>query len=151
MGDLKIKAAGWAAIEPGLKESYVRGQEACALARRNPLPENFHDWRKHVKILWHYFCLLHPAWPAEARAMTDKLELLAAHLGEDHDLALLRQFVAKHCAGRSGGAALLKRLIGERQRKLRAAALELGSRLYAETPEEFCRRLENYWKVWREK
>ncbi len=33
VGELKIKAGGWAAIEPGLKESYRRGREACRLAR----------------------------------------------------------------------------------------------------------------------
>jgi len=149
VGDLKIKAAGWAAIEPGLKESYRRGREACRLARKHPSPENFHDWRKHVKDLWHYFCLLYPAWPAEARAYTDGLELLGAHLGEDHDLFLLQQFAAEHCAGRAGEVEALNPLIESRQKQLRAAALKLGSRLYAETPSAICRRLENHWSLWR--
>jgi len=149
VGDLKIKAAGWAAIEPGLKESYRRGCEACRIARKQPSPENFHDWRKHVKDLWHYFCLLYPAWPAEARAYTDELELLGRHLGEDHDLFLLRQFVAEHCSGQAGEAEALNRLLESRQKQLRAAALKLGSRLYAEPPAVICRRLGNYWNVWR--
>ena len=149
--DLKIKPAGWAAIEPGLKESYVRGREACRIVHRKPLPENFHDWRKHVKDLWHYFCLLHPAWPTEVRAYTDELELLGRHLGEDHDLFLLQQFASEHCAGRAGEVAALNRLIESRQKQLRAAALKLGSRLYAEPPATLCRRLGNYWKSWRGK
>jgi CHAD domain-containing protein len=149
--DLKIKAAGWSAIEPGLKESYRRGREACRLAGKQPSPENFHDWRKHVKDLWHYFCLLHPAWPAEARAYTDDLELLGGHLGEDHDLFLLQQFVAEHCTGRAGEVAALNRLIESRRKQLRAAALKLGSRLYAEPPATLCRRMGNYWNSWRGK
>ena len=149
--DLKIKAAGWAAIEPGLKESYRRGREACRLAGNQPSPENFHDWRKHVKDLWHYFCLLYPAWPAEARAYTDGLELLGGHLGEDHDLFLLQQFAAEHCTGRAGEVVALNRLIESRQKQLRAAALKLGSRLYAEAPTVICRRLGNYWDSWRGK
>jgi CHAD domain-containing protein len=148
---LKIKAAGWGAIEPGLKESYRRGREARRLARKQPSPENFHDWRKHVKDLWHYFCLLHPAWPAEARAYTDELELLGGRLGEEHDLFLLQQFVSEHCAGEANEATALNQLIASRQKALRAAALKLGSRLYAETPAVICRRLENYWKAWRER
>jgi hypothetical protein len=72
--DLKFDGAGWLAIEPGLRESYACGREAGALARRKPLPENFHEWRKHVKNLWYYFQLLRPAWQAEMRAMTDVLE-----------------------------------------------------------------------------
>jgi CHAD domain-containing protein len=149
--DLKIKAAGWAAIEPGLKESYRRGREACQLAGKQPSPENFHDWRKHVKDLWHYFCLFYPAWPAEARAYTDELKLLGAHLGEDHDLFLLQQFAAEHCAGQAGEAKTLNRLIESRQKQLRAAALKLGSSLYTEPPAALCRRLGNYWNSWRGK
>jgi CHAD domain-containing protein len=149
--DLKIKAAGWAAIEPGLKESYRRGREACRLARHKPSPENFHYWRKHVKDLWHYFCLLYPAWPAETRAMTDELELLGGRLGEEHDLFLLQQFVSERCAGEANEATALNQLIASRQKELRAAALKLGSRLYAETPAVICRRLGNDWSLWRRK
>lgn len=151
VGGLKIKASGWAAIEPGLKESYVRGRDNFALVRRKPLPENFHDWRKHVKNLWYYFQLLRPAWPAEMRAMTDELESLAGQLGEDHDLFLLEQFVKRNCAGLSVESAVLRRLIESRQKDLRAAALKLGSQLYAETPMAICRRLEIYWNSWRGK
>ena len=104
VGGLKIEAAGWAAIEPGLRQNYRRGREAGALARRRPLPENFHAWRKHVKDLWYYFRLLRPAWPAETRAMTDELELLGEQLGDDHDLFLLQQFVAANCAAHAGEA-----------------------------------------------
>jgi CHAD domain-containing protein len=149
--DLKIKAAGWAAIEPGLKESYRRGREACQLACRQPSPENFHDWRKHVKNLWHYFCLLYPAWPAEMRAMTKELELLGGQLGDDHDLFMSQQFVAKSCAEQAKEVRVLKPLIESRQKELRAAASKLGSRFYTETPEALCRRLENYWNAWRGK
>jgi len=134
-----------------LKESYRRGQAARELVRRKPLPEHFHDWRKDVKNLWHYFCLLYPAWPAAARKQTDELETLAAYLGDDHDLALLQQFIAEHCAGMEQEAKALNGLIAARQKQLRAAALKLGSRLYAEAPAAFCRRLENYWNTWREK
>jgi CHAD domain-containing protein len=149
--DLKIKAAGWAAIEPGLKESYRRGREAFLFVRRQPSPENFHDWRKHVKDLWHYFCLLYPAWPVEARTCTDDLELLGGHLGEDHDLFLLHQFASEHCAGEADEVTALNKLIASRQMQLRSAALKLGSRLYAEAPTARCRKLGNYWRTWRGK
>ncbi|HUB86796.1 MAG TPA: CHAD domain-containing protein [Verrucomicrobiae bacterium] len=151
VGGLKIKASGWAAMEPGLRESYERGREASELVHRKPLPENFHDWRKHVKNLWYYFQLLRPAWPAEMRAMTDELESLAGQLGEDHDLFLLNQFATKNCAKHALEVATLNRRIESRQRELRAAALKLGSRLYAETPAMLCRRLENCWNLWHGK
>jgi CHAD domain-containing protein len=148
---LKIEASGWSVIEPGLKESYVRGREASVLVHRKPLPENFHDWRKHVKNLLYYFQLLHPAWPPELQVMTDDLELLGGQLGEDHDLFLLEQFVKRNFAGRGAEVAALKRLIESRQKELRAAALKLGLHLYADSPSTLCRRLENYWNLWRGK
>jgi CHAD domain-containing protein len=148
---LKIKAAGWAAIEPGLQESYRRGWQACKLARRQPSAEHFHEWRKQVKNFWHQLRLLWPAWPAAARSLTERLEQLGELLGEEHDLALLKQFIAAHCANEAGEAVALNRLIEARQKKLRAAALELGSRLYAETPAMICHRLGIYWNNWRGK
>ncbi len=141
VGSLKIKLTGWAAIAPGLKQSYGRGQAAGRIARKKSEPENFHDWRRHVKDLWFYFCLLRPICPAATQSSADDLERLALHLGEDHDLFLLQEFMAKHCAEQSGEVKRLDRMIAARQKKLRAAALKLGSQLYAETPAAFLHRL----------
>jgi CHAD domain-containing protein len=141
VGSLKIKLTGWAAMAPGLKQSYQQGQAACRLAHKKTKPENFHDWRRHVKDLWFYFCLLRPICPAATQSSADDLERLALHLGEDHDLFLLQEFMAKHCAEHPEEAKKLNRLTAARQKKLRAAALKLGSQLYAETPAAFCHRL----------
>lgn len=146
---LEIRGTGWAVIEPALRESYRRGRAARERAARNPSPENFHDWRKQVKDLWHYFRLLQPAWPAEIRALTEDLEILGEYLGDDHDLALLQGFVTRHAGGRARETGALDRLIHLRQRRLRAAALRLGSRLYDQTPARMCRRLGGHWNEWR--
>jgi CHAD domain-containing protein len=144
-GNLKIKADGWTAIEPGLEASYRCGRAARDLAGRKPLPENFHDWRKQVKDVGYYFQLLSPAWPPEFRELTRKLKLLGAFLGDDHDLAVLQEFVA----GRGGETRSLNRLIVGRQKRLRAAGLKLGTEIYAEPPAAICRRLERHWNNWR--
>lgn len=146
--DLKIKPDGWAAIEAGLIKSYRQGRSILQLVRREPSPDNFHEWRKHVKDLWFYLRLLHPAWPPEIRVMTDDLELLGEHLGDDHDLFLLKQFVAENCADQIKEVKALNRLIESRWRKLRSAALKRGSRLYVATPAVICHRLENCWNAW---
>jgi CHAD domain-containing protein len=143
---LKFAATGWTAIEPGLRQSYRRGRQAGALARRQPSPEHFHAWRKEVKTFWHQLRLLCPAWPASARALTDKLNRLGELLGDDHDLALLKQFVAEH--SQTGETAALKPLIESRQKKLRAAALKLGSQLFKEAPAIVCQRLGKDWNDW---
>ena len=146
---LKIKAAGWAAIAPGLRQSYRRGRQACELARRQPRPENFHAWRKQVKNFWHHLRLLCPAWPAAVQALSSNLERLGELLGDEHDLFLLKQFIANHVAEEAREAAALNRLIERRQKNLRAAALKLGSPAYAETPAAVCARLGNHWNAWR--
>ena len=149
VGNLKIKSVGWPAIEPGLMQSYSRGREIYELVRAKPSPENFHDWRKHVKNLWYYFRMLCPAWLREMRVMKDELESLGEQLGDAHDLVLLKQFSTKRCAGQAGEVKALGKLIESRQKKLRAAALKLGSRLYADEPRVICKRLGNCWSVWR--
>jgi CHAD domain-containing protein len=146
---LEIKAAGWAAIEPGLRQSFQRDRRTWEIARRQPSPENFHAWRKPVKICWHQLRLLCPAWPAAAHARMEKLERLGERLGDDHDLFLLKQFAAAHATGAAGEVAALNRLIESRQKKLRTAALKLGARLYAETPAAVCARLKADWNAWR--
>ena len=140
-GALKIQATNWTAVEPGLAQSYRCGRECCRLVLQKPAPEHFHEWRKHVKDLGYYCCLLRPAWPAITRAMADELERLGEYLGEDHDLFLLQQFVAESGVAPGAEVAALNRRIASRQKRLRAAALKLGARLYAATPGQFCRRL----------
>jgi len=146
--NLKIKSDGWAAIRPGLKKSFSRGREACKTVLEKSSPENFHEWRKRVKDLWHYLQLLCPAWSKELRAAADELQTLGELLGDDHDLVLLKEAVADIC-GKTEGIKLLNELIESRQKELRSAALKRGARFFAEKPSAFCRRFENYWKIWR--
>lgn len=148
---LKIKLFGWAAIEPGLRESVHRVRQTCELARRQPSAEHFHEWRKQVKNFWHQLRLLCPAWPAAARGLIVRLEHLAELLGKEHDLSLLKKFIQDHGADEAGETAALDRMIEASQKKLRAAALKLGARLYAETSAVICQGLGNYWNGWRGK
>lgn len=149
-GDLKVKANGWTAIQSGLRESYSRGQKACKMALKETSPENLHQWRKHVQALWHQLRLLGPIRPESLRAAAGEMKTLSQCLGDDHDLVMLKQFVACHCAHRHAGEVkMLNGLIDLRQTELRSDAFALGSRFYAEEPSLFCRRLENYWNAWR--
>lgn len=149
-GDLRVKAEGWAAIRPGLEESYRRGQKSLVAALNEPSSENLHRLRKHVQDLWHQLRLLGSVQPESVRALAGEMKTLSQHLGDDHDLVMLQRFVTRHCARKfAGETKLLKELMGRRQNELRAAALALGARFYAEKPSRFCRRFENYWNAWR--
>ncbi|MDR3458323.1 MAG: CHAD domain-containing protein [Verrucomicrobiae bacterium] len=146
---LKIAKDGWAAVEPGLLESFRQGAQGCQLARRPPSPEHFHDWRKHVKVLWSQLKLLCPAWPAYGRTIITRLGRLGELLGNDHDLVLLQQFATEH--GPAAEAATLNRLILLRHKKLRAAALKLGAQIYQAEPSAVCQRLGRNWTRWHGK
>jgi CHAD domain-containing protein len=139
--DLKIKPDGWAAIEAGLNKSCRHGRSALRLVRREPLPDNFHEWRKHVKDLWFHLRLLHPSQPAKMRVMVNRLGMLGDFLGDDHDLVMLKEFVCEHFK-RSEVSDLFP-MIDSRQRELRMAALKLGERLFDGKPPVFCRCSEN--------
>lgn len=148
-GELKIKSDGWPAIEPGLKRGYRRGQSAFETARQDPLPEHFHEWRKRVKDLDYQLRLLYPIQPEELRPAIEALEKLGELLGDDHDLALLKQFVGKMRNIPAKEMARLNDLIDLRQKESRFAAEKIGSHFFAEKPSQFCARLKHYWNDWR--
>lgn len=147
---LTVETEGWPAIQIGLKRSYNGGRKMQKAVLKNSAPENFHEWRKRVKDLWYHLRLLRPIWPEEMNAAADELKILGEQLGDDHDLTMLKQFVADHCADKNREEAeALNRLIDLRRRDLRSAALAIGARFYSEKPSTFCKRIENYWNVWR--
>ncbi len=149
VGRLKIKPDGWTTFVLGMRQVYRCGRQTWQVVRQQPSPENFHKWRKHVKTLGHQFRLICPEWPAAVSTMADGLVRLGEQLGDDHDCFLLKQFIKEHSARQDTEATRLNELIASRQKKLRATALQLGARLYAEAPAVVCARLGTHWNVWR--
>jgi hypothetical protein len=147
---LKIKTDGWPAIEPGLRQSFLRGRRDCESVRTQPSPGKFHQWRKQVRIFLCHLQVLCPAWPAAAYPMMKELNQVGKLLGDDHDLVLLKKFVASRGDGLAAEAKLLNQLIESRQKELRQTALKFGVRLYAETPAAVCARLKNHWHNWQD-
>jgi CHAD domain-containing protein len=148
---LAVDGKGWKAISPGIKRAYTAGLRAYGAVRKDPSPENFHEWRKRAKDLWYQASMLRSVWCEQMDAMTHELETLGEFLGDDHDLVVLRKALEeKHDTDRQE-MKLLDGLINRRQRELRTAALRLGARFYAEKPFAFCNRLQGYWRVWRGK
>jgi hypothetical protein len=83
-------------------------------------------------------------------SMAQQLDQLEEHLGEAHDLDVLREAIEGfECDGKPAEMETLEGLIDERQRRLRAGALLIGPRFYAEEPTTFCDRLGAYWRTWR--
>jgi CHAD domain-containing protein len=146
-----ISGDGWELISPGLRRTYRRGRNRLRDVEGDPSIANLHEWRKRVKDLWYQLRLIRNAELELTGHLIRDADALADHLGDDHDLALLRD-AASERKGRFDKAAdqrLLVDLIDRRRGELRFAAISLGGRLYDEKPKQFMKRLERRWRAWR--
>jgi CHAD domain-containing protein len=153
-------------IEPGLRKLYVSGRRRMAKAsgKRGGRMRTMHQWRKRVKDLRYAAeALQHEArsgaggrgrkragsareakenkWLADLAKGADELGEL---LGEEHDLAVLGQWISDHGASAGAGRATqrkLHKLIRRRRAKLRRRALRRGKSLYRLGPRKFIARV----------
>jgi len=148
--DWVIEHDGWAALRNGLKSVYRRGRKAFAAAASEPSVEHLHEWRKRVKDLWHQLQIIEPMHQSLAQEAIQAHELADA-LGDDHDLAVLRDFLTEipGMAAQPAMVATLLGLIARRRDELQQAADLLGRRIFASKPKEFVARLHDLWRVWR--
>jgi CHAD domain-containing protein len=149
--DLPVGGHGWSVLGTGLKQVYKAGRDAFATARDDLSMENWHEWRKQVKYLWHQLQALQPLWPRVLEEIADQAHALADLLGEDHDLAVLRDHLTgdlERFPDREAVAGLAC-LIDRRRAGLQEQATALGRRLYEEKPKRFVARLGGYWDAWR--
>ena len=139
-------------IASSLERVYERGQNALALSLANPDPHVLHDWRKRVKYLWHQLQLLHLCWPEMMNPHTEELHRLSDLLGDDHDLAVIEEFILsnKLMQGRVVGKTALLHAIREYRESLVLLYFPLGKKLYQADPEVFTNQISFYWKVWRQ-
>jgi CHAD domain-containing protein len=147
----RVGEQGWRVIGAGLTRIYAKGRKALEASRARRSAENLHEWRKQVKYLWHQLQVLEPLWPALIGELADQAHKLADYLGDDHDLAVLRERVLEHkgafpdTSSRSALLALIDRCRVELQDK----AFVLGARIYEERPKEFETRFGRYWNDWQ--
>jgi CHAD domain-containing protein len=140
----------FAAIDRGLKRIYRDGRRAYAESTGEPSVENLHEWRKQVKYLWYCARILEPMWPEVFEAMVHELHVVADDLGDDHDLALVRQLLhhREELIDDPEDRGIVIHLIDERRAKLQEMAKARGSRIYSERPKAVIKRMRTYWKAW---
>jgi CHAD domain-containing protein len=149
--DWTFRHRGWPALSPGLRRVYKGGYRALAAAWADPTVENLHEWRKQAKYLWHQLQVLEPVWPGVMGELGNQVHQLTRLLGDDHDLAVLRQTVTADPETFGGAGALesLLALIDRRREELVPEAFLLGRRLYRDRPRAFADRIKGYWKAWQ--
>jgi CHAD domain-containing protein len=143
---------GWSTIGAGLRIIYRQGRKSLKAVHTAPSDTAFHEWRKQIKYLRYQIQLLRPIWPDVLQALARELHSLSDHLGDDHDLVVLRSKLSANDSPlkkRSGRQALLAKLDHKRA-SLQRKALAVGARVYEEPPPLFCSRLRQYWRQWRD-
>ncbi len=146
----QVEGDGFAALAGGLKKTYKRGREAVADVRQSPSDGGYHTWRKRVKYHGYHLRLLSSVWKDVMKCHRQAASALGDRLGDDHDLAMLRQVVlAEPVVASDSERALLLELIRERRVELQRQAFSLGERLFAETPGALVARLGGYWDTWQ--
>lgn len=144
---LRITPNAFATLERGFVRNYRKGLERRDLAYTECSDEAFHDWRKCVQTYWRHMALLSRAWPALFAAQIEGARGLSQLLGDDHDLALLRQKLATLPAGTLSSPDMdsIEDLIQARQQALRRAARSEGEMIFADRPKAIGRRLAAVW------
>jgi CHAD domain-containing protein len=150
---LPLEGDGWGLIGPGLHRTYRRGRKRLRAVEEEASVTNLHELRKRVKDLWYQVRLIRDADKHTLGDLADHAHDLSDHLGDDHDLALLRETVQRRRAAFAdpGDKRHLLEQIDQRRGELQFAAISLAERIYAERPKRFTKRIERRWESWRER
>ena len=142
-----LSSDGFGAIAPGLEATFRQGRKALARARKHPLPENYHEWRKRVKDHWYHVRLLEGVWDDTMPAYERRLKDLETWLGEDHNLVVLEEKVTAKARfyGTEADIDSFIRLIGKYRKELRGDALALGARIYEGKARQFSKEMRRMW------
>jgi CHAD domain-containing protein len=141
----------WSSLGPGIEGTYRRARAAFREADAELAVETLHEWRKQAKYLRYQLEVLRPLWPERLGELAGEADRMGELLGDDHDLAVLRQKLTED-PGRFGDAAgweVLLGLLDRRRAELEQEALVLGRRFFQDRPRDFARRLKGYCKAWR--
>src|SRR5918997_2946345 len=141
--DWPLEDVGGKALRRGAVRVHLAGAQRFKAARKAGGGEAMHDLRKRVKDRWYHERLLRDGWPAVAGAYADEAGRLGDLLGDEHDLAVLDERLARHGDGLRTRAALgeVRAMIAERRAELSDEALALAGRLLGEHPKAYGRRL----------
>jgi CHAD domain-containing protein len=141
----------WWAVGEGLEDVHRQARQAFTDAGADPTVAKLHEWRKQAKYLRYQLEIIRPLWPERMEELASEADRMGDLLGDDHDLAVLRQMLTDDPErfGDKGDREVLLALIDRRRAELTQEALLLGERFFQDRPRDFARRLRGYWKAWR--
>jgi CHAD domain-containing protein len=139
---------GWSALGRAFERSYERGRVAMRRAQALPSDTNLHEWRKQARYLRYQVQALRPAAPRVLQRLADELGRVSDLLGEDHDLAMLRQ-AARRVRPIDPALNRFFTCTDHRRSHLRREAEIRGQRVYRRPPGAFAAQLRQHWHSWR--
>jgi hypothetical protein len=146
----EFRNEGRAALVPGFVDTYRRARRDLKRAKDSGEEDDFHAWRKTVKLHAGHLSVLRGLVPAFADGRLRRAKKLGVVLGDFQNLCVLRQALAEDPslaaeADRACIAPLAQAAAAELSRK----ALKLGAPLLAEAPRLVEARWEAYWLDWQ--
>ena len=151
LGVLQLKGSGFSTVAGGLRRGYQSGIKGFMDARTSLDDDTLHEWRKSVQLHWRHMALLQEAWPEYFLFRAQFAKELSDTLGRHNDLGLVANFVRTIPVDEmsSKSARAVCKFIRKIQKQLWADAIEMGSMLYADDPDDLKFQIERYWKVAR--
>ncbi len=141
---LPIRQSEMLCTRRGLTKSYKKGREAFARAQHAPSISLLHEWRKQTKYLMNELKLTQTLMHPGLKKVRRRAREVSSTLGDDHDLALLRQKLREWDRANSAASRQrLERRIEMRRQKLQAKANRLGKKLYGDRPATFNQELKS--------
>jgi len=128
----------------GFALTYRRARQAMRRAMETQEETAWHEWRKRVKYHRHHWALLRVLWPPLIAMWEEQLHALTDVIGDDHDLIELRSLLTSRLATDGVEPRTVEALLGlmrQHSLALRADAVPMGKRLFADTTRAMEHRL----------
>ncbi len=139
-----VETAGAAPLLVAVRRTYRAARRLGQRALASREADDLHALRARVVDLSHQLAAFEPAWPAMFQAMERELHRLRTTLGDHNDLTVLAEFARGRPELPPGEAEGLIALNARRRRPLERRAGDRFSRLFAERPGAFERRIAAY-------
>jgi CHAD domain-containing protein len=128
-----------------LSRTYERLREDSPKDWSKAEPDTLHELRTIVVAHRYQMELVEPLWPKFGKLWVAEAQRLRDRLGAFQDISVLKGFTVPHAALAPWRSRLTPLILG-RQEKHAKAAQRIASRLLAEKPKAFRRRLEALWE-----
>ena len=133
-------------IAAALAQSYRRARRRLPHDWRTASAEDIHEFRKAVVTFRYQIELIEALWPKMWRTFTDEVQKLRVQLGRSNDLVVLGGLTQPKQPLARWRSRLARPIENQRRVHLNRART-LSSRMFAETPQSFQKRIEAMWKA----